>query len=89
MYVYRDERPHLFTDEGQKLFLKIRDNTKRLLREAGAVRMQEAMSAGSGDSWSMMACVDRMVELGEIRELTGAPCCGQDRVFISNEYRGR
>lgn len=40
----------------------------------------------TGDSWEMMARVDRLVELGEIREITGSNVAGQDRVFV--EARG-
>jgi hypothetical protein len=31
----------------------------------------------------MMACVDRLVELGEIREITPRHTAGQDRIFVS------
>ena len=85
MYVYDDQKEMLFTDEGQKMFLKIRDRTNALLEKAGAVRMLEMLSGTSGDSWSQMACVDRMVELGEIKELTNDKVAGQHRVFVSNK----
>lgn len=43
--------------------------------------MDKVIIADSGDSWFLMACVDRLVELGEIREITKhAP--GQCRVFV-------
>lgn len=86
MYVYEEEKKA--TEEGSRLFLKIRDRVKYLLREGGAVRMEEAIKGNSGSSWAMLACVDRMVELGEIREITPADTPGQFRIFISNEYRG-
>jgi len=81
-YQYSTERETLFSEKGSVLFTSIRDNVKRLLKTAGAVRMQEAMSGNTGDSWLMLACVDRMVELNELRELTkNVP--GQDRVFVA------
>ena len=85
MYNYRDERSNLFTEEGQVLFLSIRDRVKSLLFTSGAVRMGHAISDSTGITWMMLACVDRMVELGELQEVT-APnsCSGQDRVFVSN-----
>lgn len=86
MYSYQKEREKLFTDEGQKLFLKIRDNVNQLLRQAGSVRMQEAIGGCSGDTWAMLACVDRMVELGEIFELTQPNTCGQHRIFSVRNY---
>ena len=83
-YKYVDQRPHLFTDDGQRLFLKIRDNVLRILRNAGAVRMEEATAGFSGDSWDMLACVDRLVELKELRELKqDGYVAGQHRVFVA------
>ena len=85
-YSYADQRARLFTEEGQRLFLKIRDKTHLLIKQAGAVRLQEAISGNSGDSWDMIACVDRLVELGEIRELEYGKCAGQHRVFVSGAW---
>lgn len=82
MYDYSQERPKLFTDAGQRLFLKLRDYAHRLLEEAGAVRMDRITRAGWGDGWFLLACVDRMVELGELRELTGPTVPAQARVFV-------
>jgi len=82
MYRYEDIKPQIFTESGQELFLSIRDNIHALLKSAGAVRMQEAICCGkTGDSWQMLACVDRMIELKEIREIP-QECAGQHRVFV-------
>lgn len=86
MYKYSELRPNLFTDDGQKLFLAIRDKTHRLLNLAGSARCEEMMSGNSGSSWDMLACVDRMVELGEIREITNGNVAGQHRVFVSARH---
>lgn len=84
-YSYEVEKVDLFTDEGQRKFLKVRDNVNELLKKAGAVRMQEATSGFSGSSWLALACVDRLVELGEIREVIEPDdhTPGQYRVFVS------
>jgi len=82
-YSYETQRARIFTEDGQRLFLAIRDKTKHLLKQAGASRMQEMISGNSGDSWDMIACVDRLVELGEIVELQYGKCAGQHRVFVS------
>lgn len=82
-YIYEENIGHTYTDKGQRQFLRIRDRVHRLLREAGAVRMQEAMSGEAGDLWEIMACVDRLVALGEIGEIDQArrpP--GQFRIFV-------
>ena len=84
-YNYQTEKPGIFTEDGQVMFLEIRDRVKRLIGQSGAVRMQEAMSGSVGDSWKMLACVDRLVEIGELLELrypSGEPA-GQHRVFVS------
>lgn len=87
MYSYAEVKPRIFTEDNQKMFLAIRDKTHRLLTLAGAVTMQEAIKGcGSGSSWDMLACVDRLVELGEIREITNGNVAGQDRVFVSARH---
>lgn len=83
-YAYDIQRPSLFTENGQVMFLKVRDNAKRLIEQAGAARLQEMIQGVTGDTWDMLACVDRLVELGELREVT-APCsvAGQHRIFTA------
>lgn len=84
-YNYQTERPTLFTEEGQVLLLKIRDNAKHLLDIAGAFDWGHVVKGVSGDSWQMLACVDRLVELGEVKELLQPNCAGQYRVFVAAE----
>lgn len=82
-YVYSELKPRLFTEEGSVLFTAIRDRVKALCRQAGAVSMGKAISGSCGDSWLMLACVDRLVELGELREVTDPDRVrGQDRIFV-------
>ncbi len=84
MYSYQSEKPKIFTEDGVVLFTAIRDNVQRLLKLSGAVTMGKAISGNCGDSWTMLACVDRLLELGEIQEVTNHDRCrGQDRVFIA------
>ena len=86
MYRYEEVKPRLFCDEGQRMFLRVRDCVRNRLSSAGAVRMEEAISnAGGGDSWELLACVDRLVELGEIREIPQEKVPGQYRVFVKAE----
>lgn len=84
MYDYQTIKKNLFTDDGQRMFLKIRDFVNKTLEIAGAVRMQEAINSASGDSWTMLACVDRLVELGEIVEIPQTSVAGQYRVFVKS-----
>ena len=82
MYKYEDEKPKIFTDKGQRNFIKVRDRVKKLLEESGAFMMFSALKDISGDSWEMMAYVDRLVELKEIREITTDGVPAQHRVFV-------
>lgn len=82
MYNYKTEKSTLFTESGQVLFLQIRDHVNNLLKISGCFRMQEAISPFCGLNWQMLACVDRMVELGEIVEVTSqGKVAGQHRIF--------
>ena len=52
MYKYDTEKEFLFTNDGQRMFLQIRDHVGRLLKDAGAVRLDKAISVATGDSWT-------------------------------------
>tara|TARA_R110000744_G_scaffold368381_1_gene478245 strand:+ start:53 stop:313 length:261 start_codon:yes stop_codon:yes gene_type:complete len=85
MYDYESNKAHMFTEDGQKMFLSIRDRTNRLIDVAGAVSMGMAISGETGISWHMIACVDRLVELGEIHEVEMThPVRGQNRLFFKH-----
>lgn len=84
MYNYQKEKEKIFTEQGQEMFIKIRDKAKALLTVAGSFRMDAVMSVASGDTWMMLACVDRMIELGELNEVTkGQNVAGQHRIFTA------
>lgn len=86
-YNYAEQKSKIFTEQGQVVFLSIRDNVQKLLKTSGAIRMDEAVACISGDSWAKMACVDRLVELKEIREVTNSNnVAGQHRVFVGFNY---
>jgi len=80
-YKYEDQKEWLFTDEGQRKFLAIRDKVFALLKTSGAFMMENILSGGD---WECLACVDRMVELHEIREIPQIDdfLAGQHRVFV-------
>lgn len=82
MYKYSEIKEDLLTDEGQRSFLKIRDTIKDVLRKAGAIKSGNMLKLISGDSWFVLACLDRLVEIGEIVEITPESAPGQDRVFV-------
>ena len=80
-YRYQDVKPSVFTEEGSVMFMKIRDRVRRLMRKTGALTCGAATRGTLGNMWTMLACVDRLVELGELREV-GSAGPGQDRVFV-------
>ena len=84
MYTYENEKSKIFTESGQEMFLKIRDKVQILLKQSGSFMLEKAISGVTGDSWVQLACIDRLVELKEIKEITDkTTVAGQHRVFIS------
>ena len=67
MYQYSKQRHFVFTEEGLKMLLRMRDQARKLLESSGAFREQELYSGFTGDSWNMLACCDYLVESNDIR----------------------
>lgn len=83
-YSYQTQRHNIFTEDGQVMFLKIRDNAKRLLAQSGAVMSGKLMGGLTGQEWNMLACIDRLVELKELIEIPNTTSgAGQHRIFIA------
>lgn len=71
-YDYEVLRRDLFTESGSEEFIRARDAMLELLRPTGAGRASLIFKASpAGDTWSMMAHLDRMVELGDVRYVPG------------------
>jgi len=84
MYNYETEKPKLLTDEGQKMVITVLKNIQELLKKSGAfMTFAPLKNVKYGDTWTALAIIDRLVELGEIREVTDKGVAGQDRVFVS------
>jgi hypothetical protein len=82
-YSYETEKAALFTDDGQRMFLRVRDRVGTLLKQSGAFTLGHAIDACTGNSWTMLACVDRLEELGEIRCVRRYPDCStQEQVYV-------
>jgi hypothetical protein len=81
-YNYQVQRPSLFTDDGQRRLFEVRDRAEKCIKFSGAVRSNELL-IGTGDTWDMLARIDRLVELKYLREITGSDVAGQHRVFVA------
>lgn len=86
-YVYAEQRPRIFTEEGQRVYLAVRDAARELLAVAGAARVGELIDAsckklGAIDTWEALACIEHMKETGWLMEV-GDSAVTQHRVFVS------
>ncbi len=91
-YDYETEKAFVFTDKGQKMLLSVRDNAFRLISIAGAARIDKILANQIGDSWAMLACVDRLVEIGDLIKLPDEGAMTQFRVlrrpYVNEENHG-
>lgn len=81
-YVYAEHRAHVFTERGQEQLLTVLKCARECIEKSGAVLAVKLLNAaGSGDSWDMMAVVERLVELNYLRAVYD---CGawQDIVYV-------
>lgn len=82
-YDYSVTRAVIFTERGMQMFLKIRDKAKELCEISGAVREEELYKVCSGDTWDMLACVDYLVERGELKRVFDS-CVRQHNVYVKS-----
>ena len=81
MYDYEKERPKIFTEVGMRSLLGIRDNVERLLNEAGAFKLWDAVKGHGSTSFIQLACIDYLVEIGEIEKVSSKGST-QNHVFV-------
>lgn len=86
-YSYAIEKPKLFTEEGQVLFLKVRDRVNHHIKESGAVSFSKALTGITGDGWEHIACIDRMIELGELICLSPDNVWTQHKIYTKEVLR--
>lgn len=86
-YNYETEKPWLFTDEGQRKLLKVRDQVHAALQSHGAIRFDK-IDFGSGSSFEFLAIMDRLVELGEV-EVWDRPSWSQYKIYASPKRHNR
>lgn len=80
-YKYEELKEFIFTDEGQRLFLKVRDKLAGLLNMSGAASIGTVLDGIIGDSWEKLACIDRLIELGEIVNISPENSVTQNQIL--------
>jgi hypothetical protein len=83
-YDYAHERKYIFTEDGIKQMLSIRDRASDLLEDSGAAMLWSLMLGETGGSFEILACIDYLVETGFLCEIK-YECRAQDRIFIRGE----
>lgn len=84
-YSYAEERALMFTDDGQRLFLRIRDKVEGLFAVAGACSVRAALR-DMDDKIPFnprMACLDRLCELGEAEWVRGDSFCAPEDMILA------
>jgi len=80
-YSYEEELETLFTFNGVGLLLQTRDAVDRLLTDAGAFKLDYAIRGLTGSSFTMLACIDYLEKIGEIKKITVVGP-RQDEVYV-------
>lgn len=80
-YDYSKQRQELFKPDGVAMLLKVRDNVNQLIDTAGAFEAGKAWDGVTGDSWTMLACLDYLVETGELRRLDDPSRWSQHQIY--------
>ncbi len=82
-YDYSKYKHEVFEEENQQLFLGIRDAIQVKLKLSGAVTQDKSIrlpeGVGAANSFIMLACVDRLVEIGELRKVEN----GRNPIYVS------
>lgn len=82
-YDYQTERPTLFTEGGVDLLLRVRDHARRFLQTAGAFTAGKVVDTCCGETFTVLAALDYLVERGDVRCVTPQEhTVGQDWVFV-------
>lgn len=89
-YCYQTEKHYTLTDKGQRDVIAVLEYINKTISKHGAVRLLEIMENvkfHTMSSWERVACVDRVIEIGKIYEVTlGMDVAGQYRIFSDKTY---
>lgn len=87
MYDYLKMKPEVLEPKGQILLNIVRTESLIQLRvnnvfRADVILNMAPFGLGAVDNWLVLACFDRLIELGELRELATGDDPAQWRVFV-------
>ncbi len=83
-YDYKKLRTEIFTEQGVNLLLHIKSKANRSIRESGATTIGNLISNISicDDVHHAIACVEYLIERGDLKEITDPDIRCQDRVVV-------
>jgi hypothetical protein len=82
MYTYEEFRPKVLEPEGQKKLLTVHRHVLDNFNDGRPFEMQAAMKPIYGDTWTNIAVVEYLVEMGVLREIkTMEETATQHRLF--------
>jgi len=83
-YDYQREKGYTLTDEGSKEVIKLKNYIDNIIDKSGVMTAEACMEGcNCGTNWQQLACIDRLVEIGELFEvnLGYEELMGQARIF--------
>lgn len=85
-YRYEDMKRTLLVPDNVPKILRAHTHILRAVEATGAITFQHAFKyTDFSDSWTMMACLDFLVECGLYYKRQGASGAGQDQILVPVE----
>ena len=86
MYVYKEQKAKIFDTDGIKMMLSVTSVVNGLFEHSSVVCALDILNKSmAGDIWLKFACMDYLVEIGYLHEITGENMKGQLRTFIKEK----
>ena len=86
MYIYEEQKAKIFNTDGVKMLLSVTSVVKGLFEHSSAVCALDILDKSmAGDIRLKFACMDYLVEIGYLHEITREDIEGQLRTFIKGK----
>jgi len=82
-YNYEFHKKELYSDLGMQMLLDVNDKAIKLIEVSGCVKVSKVLDGITGDSFTMLACIDQLIKMKRVREVF--PVSGstaQNRILI-------